>query len=50
MEDVTMQDGEASLFTGLTFIIIPNGLSETRLKQVYQRVPINSNSANIYIP
>jgi hypothetical protein len=34
MEDTTMLDGSALLFEGLTFVLIPNALSEARLQQV----------------
>lgn len=34
MEDITMLEGSQGLFEELTFTLIPNGLSEERMRQV----------------
>jgi hypothetical protein len=38
MEDTVMQEGSQALFANLKFTIIPNDLSEDRLRQVMRRV------------
>ena len=38
MEDTAMLEGSQGLFEELTFTIIPNGISEERLKKVMRRV------------
>jgi len=39
MEDVTMLESSQDLFEEYNFTIIPNGLSEDRMRQVKRRDP-----------
>ncbi|KAF2856285.1 BRCT domain-containing protein [Plenodomus tracheiphilus IPT5] len=38
MDNVTMQDGSQGLFAELTFTIIPNGLSQERIRQIEEAI------------